>query len=104
MKTVFLLARGYVLAHLLHVNAGLCTGFKESDAVIFCQLSTTDTDLITLGQDMGNNHFLLLISSECETGISKTCMTHSVLPQTTTPSNILKSRKKVLTSIVSSSQ
>lgn len=61
MKTFVLLVSGYVPAHLLHVDAGLCTGLKEPDAVILCQLSTTDTDLFTVGQDMGNNHFLLLI-------------------------------------------
>lgn len=48
-------------AHLININIGLCTGLKEPDAVIFGQLSTADKELVTGGQDTGNNHFLVFI-------------------------------------------
>lgn len=51
-------------AHLLDINAGLRTGLKEPDAVIFGQLLTLGTEMVTGGQDMGNNHFLGFISSK----------------------------------------
>lgn len=54
-----LLVIGYVAAHLVHIDAGLCTCLEEPDAMIFCQLPTIDK--ITVGQDMANNHLLLLI-------------------------------------------
>lgn len=50
---------GASFPHLLHINAGFCTGLEEPDTVIFSQLSTTR--LITDSQDMGNNYFLLFI-------------------------------------------